>query len=41
MDNTWKASIRKLNLDGDIYWEGAKVKSRYPFDIKIGELVFH
>lgn len=27
----------KLNLEGDIYWLGAKVKSKYPFDIKIGE----
>jgi hypothetical protein len=31
-----KLLFEKLNLDGDIYWEGAKVKSRYPFDIKIG-----
>lgn len=27
----------KLNLNGDIYWIGSKVKSKYPFDIKIGE----
>lgn len=27
----------KLNLDGDIYWVGSKVKSKYPFDIIIGE----
>lgn len=27
----------KLKLDGDIIWTGAKVKSKYPFDIKIGE----
>ena len=27
----------KLNLEGDIYWLGAKGKSKYPFDIKIGE----
>ena len=30
--------FEKLNLDGDIYWLGAKVKSKYPFDIKIGEV---
>lgn len=26
-----------LKLDGDIYWLGANVNSKYPFDIKIGE----
>ena len=26
----------KLKLDGDISWLGAKVKSKYPFDIQIG-----
>ena len=27
----------KLKLDGDIYWSGSKVKSKYPYDIKINE----
>lgn len=26
-----------LRVDGDIYWLGANVNSKYPFDIKIGE----
>jgi len=32
-----KLLFEKLNLDGDIYWLGAKVNSKYPFDIQIGE----
>ncbi len=32
-----KLLFEKLKLDGDIVWLGAKVKSKYPFDIKIGE----
>ena len=32
-----KLLYEKLNLNGDIYWLGSKVKSKYPFDIKIGE----
>jgi len=32
-----KLLYEKLNLTGDIYWLGAKIKSKYPFDIKIGE----
>ncbi|MHB8851723.1 MAG: hypothetical protein ACYC6P_00030 [Ignavibacteriaceae bacterium] len=35
--NLGKLLFEKLNLDGDIYWLGAKVNSKYPFDIKIGE----
>ena len=29
--------FEKLNLEGDIFWLGAKGRSKYPFDIKIGE----
>ena len=32
-----KLLFEKLKLDGDIVWLGAKVNSKYPFDIKIGE----
>lgn len=32
-----KLLYEKLKLDGDIYWLGATVHSKYPFDIKIGE----
>jgi len=32
-----KLLYEKLKLDGDIYWLGSKVKSKYPYDIKIGE----
>lgn len=32
-----KLLYEKLNLDGEIYWLGSKVKSKYPFDIKIGD----
>jgi len=32
-----KSLFEKLKLDGDIVWLGAKVKSTYPFDIKIGK----
>jgi len=32
-----KLLYEKLKLDGDIYWLGSKVKSKYPFDIQIGE----
>ena len=32
-----KLLFEKLNLDGEIYWLGGNVKSKYPFDIKIGE----
>lgn len=32
-----KLLYEKLKLEGDIYWLGAKVKSEYPLDIKIGE----
>ncbi len=28
----------KLNLEGEIVWLGSEVKSKYPFDIKIGEI---
>lgn len=35
--NLGKLLFKKLNLDGDIYWLGAKVNSKYPFDIQIGE----
>jgi len=31
-----KLLYEKLNLEGDIYWLGAKVNSKYPFDLKIG-----
>ncbi len=32
-----KLLYEKLNLDGEIYWLGANVHSKYPFDIKIGD----
>lgn len=32
-----KLLCEKLNLDGDIYWLGAKVNSKYQFYIQIGE----
>jgi len=32
-----KLLFEKLKLEGDIVWLGAKVNSKYPFDIKIGE----
>lgn len=32
-----KFLYEKLKLDGDIYWLGSKVNSKYPFDIKINE----
>lgn len=32
-----KLLYEKLKLEGDIYWLGATVHSKYPFDIKIGE----
>ncbi len=32
-----KLLFERLNLEGDIYWLGSKVNSKYPFDIKIGE----
>lgn len=38
--NGWtlgKLLYEKLKLEGDIYWLGATVHSKYPFDIKIGE----
>jgi hypothetical protein len=31
-----KLLFEKLNLEGDIYWLGASVHSKYPFDLKIG-----
>jgi hypothetical protein len=30
--------FEKLNLDGEIYWLGASVHSKYPFDLKIGNI---
>lgn len=36
--NLGKLIYEKLNLDGDIIWLGAKVKSEYPFDIMIGDI---
>lgn len=36
--NLGKLLYEKLNLDGDIYWLGSSVKSKYPFDIKIGDI---
>lgn len=32
-----KLLYEKLKLDGDIYWLGSKVNSKYPYDIKINE----
>lgn len=32
-----KMLYEKLELEGEIYWLGATVHSKYPFDIKIGE----
>jgi len=32
-----KLLYENVNLEGDIYWLGAKVNSKYPFDIKIGD----
>ncbi|MCI0450715.1 MAG: hypothetical protein L0Y79_13215 [Chlorobi bacterium] len=34
--NLGQILYEKLKLDGDIVWSGAQVKSKYPFDIKIG-----
>lgn len=34
--NLGKSLFDKLNLDGEIYWLGSNVNSKYPFDIKIG-----
>ena len=36
--NLGKLIYEKLNLEGDIIWLGAKVKSEYPFDIMIGDI---
>lgn len=33
-----KLLYEKLHLDGDIFWLGAKVNSKYPYDIKIGDI---
>jgi hypothetical protein len=33
-----KLIYQKLKLDGNIVWLGAKVHSKYPFDMKIGEI---
>lgn len=33
-----KLLFEKLNLDGEIYWLGASVHSKYPFDLKIGNI---
>ncbi len=33
-----KMLYEKLKLDGEIFWLGANVNSKYPFDIKIGEV---
>lgn len=33
-----KLLYEKLKLEGDIYWLGATVHSKYPFDIKIGDI---
>lgn len=33
-----KMIYEKLKLKGDIVWLGAEVKSKYPFDIKIGDV---
>ena len=35
-----KLLYEKLNLDGDIFWLGSKVNSKYPYDIKISETGF-
>jgi frataxin-like iron-binding protein CyaY len=35
--NLGKLLYEKLNLDGDIYWLGSSVNSKYPYDIKIGD----
>jgi len=31
-----KLLYEQLNLDGDIYWLGSKVNSKYPYNIRVG-----